>query len=279
MCLAAVTQFCGTNDISKNLKICIDLINDASQKGAKMIFFPEASDFTAINNEEALSLTSSIENLQFIEEIKNSAKKNNIWVSIGVHENSHLPSRIYNSHVLITSSGTLIQPIYHKLHLFDISIQDGPQFMESSYVLKGENIIDPVETPVGKVGMMVCYDLRFPELSLELRKRGADVLTYPAAFTLKTGMAHWEVLLRARAIETQTYVIASAHIGKQNENRTSFGSAMIVDPWGTILARCPETTQPSFALAEINLDRLKNIRIGMPVLEHRRTDLFGESSK
>ncbi|CAG8815503.1 18109_t:CDS:2 [Gigaspora margarita] len=243
MCLAAVTQFCGTNDISKNLKICIDLINDASQKGAKMIFFPEASDFTAINNEEALSLTSSIENLQFIEEIKNSAKKNNIWVSIGVHEN------------------------------------DGPQFMESSYVLKGENIIDPVETPVGKVGMMVCYDLRFPELSLELRKRGADVLTYPAAFTLKTGMAHWEVLLRARAIETQTYVIASAHIGKQNENRTSFGSAMIVDPWGTILARCPETTQPSFALAEINLDRLKNIRIGMPVLEHRRTDLFGESSK
>ncbi|CAG8669143.1 9503_t:CDS:2 [Dentiscutata erythropus] len=269
MCLAAITQFCGSNDISKNLKICIDLINDASQKGAKMIFFPEASDFIATNTEESLSLTSSIENLQFIEEIKNSAKKNNVWVSIGVHENSHLPSHIYNSHLLITSSGTLFHPIYHKLHLFDISIQDGPQLLESNYTLKGEQIIDPVETPIGKVGMMVCYDIRFPELSIELRKRGAEVLTYPSAFTVKTGMAHWEVLLRARAIETQTYVIASAQIGRHNENRTSF-----VDPWGTILARCPETTLPTFALAEINLDRVKNIRIGMPVLEHRRTDLF-----
>ncbi|CAG8626832.1 11749_t:CDS:2, partial [Racocetra fulgida] len=153
------------------------------------------SDFVAIDTKETLSLTLSAENLQFVEGIKNSAKKNNVWVSIGVHEN----------------------------------------IQESSYVLKGDKIIDPVETPIGKVGTMICYDLRFPELSIELRKRGADVLAYPAAFTVKTGMAHW-------------------------------------DPWGTILARCPETTQPTFALAEINLDRLKKIRTEMPVLEHRRTD-------
>ncbi|CAG8569383.1 9319_t:CDS:2 [Acaulospora colombiana] len=247
MSLVAVTQFCGTNVITKNLQICTELIGNAVRRGARVIFFPEASDFIAMNNEETLRLTSTVESNNFVEEIRKEAKKNGVWVSIGVHET---------------------------LHLFDVNINNNPVLLESSTTLRGDKIVEPVESPIGRIGMMICYDLRFPELSLALRKLNADVLTYPSAFTVKTGIAHWEVLLRARAIETQSYVIASAHIGQHNDKRASFGSAMIVDPWGTILTRCPETTKPTFALAEINPDGLKQLRINMPVIEHRRNDIF-----
>ncbi|RHZ86926.1 hypothetical protein Glove_42g24 [Diversispora epigaea] len=271
MSYAAVTQFCGTNAIAKNLKICSELIYNVAQRGVKMVFFPEASDFIGINNEETLKLTK--ENNFFVDELRKQAINNNVWISIGVHETSPTPKHIYNTHLIISSDGEIVSR-YHKLHLFDINIKDSPVLLESSNTLRGDKIIDPVESPIGKIGMMICYDLRFPELSLTLRKRGAEVLTYPSAFTIKTGMAHWDVLLRARAIETQSYVIASAQIGQHNEKRASFGSAMIIDPWGTVLARCPETTKPTFALAEINLNILKQLRINMPVIEHRRKDLF-----
>jgi len=141
---------------------------------------------------------------------------------------------------------------------------------ESKTTLRGEKIVDPVTTPLGKVGLMICYDLRFPELSLELRKRGSDILTYPSGFTVKTGQAHWEALLRVRAIEIQTYVVASAQIGQHDHKRASFGNAMIIDP----CARCPDTLDPSIALAEIDLSRLNKIRSEMAILSHRRTDLF-----
>ncbi|CAI2169885.1 10627_t:CDS:2 [Funneliformis geosporum] len=273
MYLAAVAQFCATNLIAKNRQICIELLEKASKNGAKMIFFPEASDFIAKDSEETLSLTSSISKNPFVNDIKDAAIKRNIWVSMGIHESSHDPQRIYNSHIIINSQGSIIET-YRKLHLFDVNIKDGPILLESSTTIHGEQICDPIHTPLGNLGLMICYDLRFPELSLELRKRSADILTFPSAFTIKTGQAHWEVLLRARAIENQSYVIASAQIGQHNEKRASYGHAMIVDPWGTILARCPETDKPSLAFAEIDLDRLKRIRTEIPVLNHRRTDIF-----
>ncbi|CAG8433535.1 6291_t:CDS:10 [Diversispora eburnea] len=260
MSYVAVTQFCGTNVIATNLKICSELIYNVAKRGVK------ASDFIGINNEETLKLTN--ENNFFVDEMRKQAINNKVWISIGIHETSPTPKHIYNTHLIISSNGEIVSR-YHKLHLFDINIKNSPVLIESSTTLRGDKIIDPVESPIGKIGMMICYDLRFPELSLTLRKRGAEVLTYPSAFTVKTGMAHWDVLLRARAIETQSYVIASAHIGQHNEKRESFGSAMIVDPWGTVLAKCPETTKPTFALAEIDLDRLKQLRINMPVIEHR----------
>ncbi|RIA87482.1 putative nitrilase [Glomus cerebriforme] len=273
MSFVAVAQYCASNLITKNLKTCVELLEKASKNGAKIIFLPEASDFIAKDSEETLSLTLSIKDNLFVDGIINAAIKKNMWVSMGIHELSHEPKKIYNTHLLINSQGSIIET-YRKLHLFDVNIKDGPIHLESKTTMRGEKICDPIPTPLGNLGLMICYDLRFSELSLELRKKGADILTFPSAFTLKTGQAHWEVLLRARAIENQCYVIASAQIGRHNENRVSYGHAMIVDPWGTVLARCPETNEPSLAFAEIDLDRLKKIRTEIPVLNHRRTDLF-----
>lgn len=162
--------------------------------------------------------------------------------------------------------------------------------MESSYVEKGEYIPDPVESPAGKIGMSICYDMRFPELSLALAKKGAEILTYPSAFTFATGANHWETLLRARAIETQCYVVAAAQTGSHNPKRTSWGHAMVVcvcmfckkiginkiifqvDPWGQVIAQCTEGV--GIAIAPINLDYVKKVRRNLPVYNHRRTDLY-----
>ncbi|CAO3599080.1 unnamed protein product [Absidia cylindrospora] len=146
--------------------------------------------------------------------------------------------------------------------------------MESDTTQAGSKAVSPIQSPVGSLGLQICYDLRFAELSLQQRRHGAQVLTFPSAFTVKTGMAHWETLLRARAIETQCYVMAAAQVGQHNAKRTSYGHAMIVDPWGTVLARCPDTAIPSLAFANIDLDYLANIRLDMPVMNHRRNDIY-----
>jgi predicted amidohydrolase len=159
------------------------------------------------------------------------------------------------------------------LHLFDVEIQNGPVLLESKTTLPGQQIIPPLQTPFGRVGLATCYDLRFPELSTILQKQGMDILTYPSAFTVKTGVAHWDILLRCRAIETQSFVIAAAQVGKHTETRESYGHAMIVDPWGEVLVNC-NTEHESIGIADIDLDRLLRIRSEMPVLKHRRNDVY-----
>ncbi|KAK9763201.1 Carbon-nitrogen hydrolase [Basidiobolus ranarum] len=271
--LIAVAQFCATSQVENNLTTCINLIHEAKERGVKMVFFPEASDFIAPSKDAAFELTKNWEN-SFLNGIKKAATEHNMWVSIGVHQKTSEERKLYNSNIVISDTGSVVET-YHKIHLFDVDIKNGPRLLESENTLAGNRVVDPVETPVGKVGLAICYDLRFPELSQSLRKKGAEIITYPSAFTVKTGQAHWEILLRSRAIETQTYIVAAAQIGSHNEKRESYGHAMIVDPWGTILARCPEVNEPSLAVAEINPDWIRKVRLGMPVLNHRRENLFG----
>ncbi|CAG8484403.1 7425_t:CDS:2 [Paraglomus occultum] len=240
MPLAAVAQYCGTANVAANIEICFKLMRDAVVKGAQMVFFPEASDFIATTTKETIELTKA-HSRSFVEDIKKEARNQKLWVSIGVHEQSLSPNKIYNTHLIISDDGIEIGK-YRKLHLFDVDIKDGPVILESTSTDYGEQVISPISTPLGKVGMSVCYDLRFPELSTELRKRGADILT--------------------------------AHIGKHNDKRASYGNAMIVDSWGTVLARCPETIKPSLAFADIDLDRLHQVRREMPIMDHRRVDIF-----
>ncbi|CDS14391.1 hypothetical protein LRAMOSA06560 [Lichtheimia ramosa] len=271
--LAAVAQFCATATINRNKLACCQLIARAASHGAKMIFLPEASDFIAGSTPEALSLTTSIQDSEFVQGVQETARKEHMWVSVGVHEKSLSSTRIYNTHLIINDQGDIVSK-YRKMHLFNVDIKDGPRLLESESTEQGDAIADPVTTALGRVGPQICYDLRFSELSIAQRRRGADILTFPSAFTVKTGMAHWEPLLRARAIETQCYVIAAAQVGQHNEKRISYGNAMIVDPWGTILARCADTTSPTLAMAPIDLDYLNKIRIEMPVMDHRRTDIY-----
>ena len=149
--------------------------------------------------------------------------------------------------------------------------------MESDSTKPGKNL-RICDSPIGKLGLSVCYDVRFPGLYTTLVENGADILLIPAAFTQTTGMAHWEVLLRARAIENQCYVLAAAQTGRHNEKRVSYGDAMIVDPWGTVVARGGSTGENLAVVAEIDLNRIKQIRKCMPKSSHRRPDLYSSST-
>ncbi|KAJ1948420.1 Carbon-nitrogen hydrolase, partial [Linderina macrospora] len=273
--LAAVAQFCGQLDMQKNLQTCISLINGAAQRGAKMVFLPEASDFIPERRDHTAQQAQPLDG-PFMKEIQQAAKDNNIWVSIGIHEQQAISGHPYNTNAVVSDEGVLTQ-VYRKLHLFDVSVKDGPRMAESQTTTRGDQITDPVDTPVGKLGLAICYDMRFPELAQQLRHRHAQVLCYPSAFTEPTGAAHWEVLLRARAIETQTYVVAAAHVGKHNSKRSSYGDAMIVDPWGSVIARCSRNSnEPAIAVGEINLEFLDKCRSDIPVFTHKRPDVFRE---
>ncbi|KAI9592482.1 putative NIT2-nitrilase [Syncephalis fuscata] len=273
--LAAVGQFCATAMWRQNLEACRTLIANAAQQGAKILFLPEASDFITNNSRESVELTYNGVPSQYLSEIKQMAKQHHIWVSVGLHEStvSSVSELIFNTHWMIDDKGN-VQGKYRKLHLFDVNVANGPRLFESASTLRGEKIESPVASPIGRIGLAVCYDLRFPELAAHLREQGAQILTYPSAFTQLTGQAHWEVLLRARAIETQTFVVASAQCGQHNEKRTSYGHAMMVDPWGKVIACCKDTDEPTLALADIDLDYLERIRREMPLMDHRRRDLF-----
>ncbi|KAI9473097.1 carbon-nitrogen hydrolase [Coemansia mojavensis] len=274
---AAVGQFCAQSDINKNLQTCLQLIGGAARRGARMVFLPEASDFIADSRTQSAQLAQGLDG-EFMKEIQQAAKDNNIWVSLGVHEQPSVSGMPYNTNAVVSDDGSLVSA-YRKLHMFDVNVKDGPRLLESASTSRGERMADVVDTPVGKLGLSVCYDLRFPEMAQALRQRGSQLLCYPSAFTEPTGAAHWEVLLRARAVETQTYVFAAAQIGRHNTKRSSYGDAMVVDPWGTVVARCSRNSlEPALAIAEINLDYLDKIRREMPVFDHKRPDIFGDYS-
>ncbi|XP_061664447.1 deaminated glutathione amidase isoform X2 [Syngnathoides biaculeatus] len=159
---------------------------------------------------------------------------------------------------------------YRKCHLFDVELPEkGVSLNESAFTIPGDSLAAPVQTPVGQLGLGVCYDLRFPEFSLALRKSGADILTFPSAFTEATGAAHWEVLLRARAIENQCYVLAAAQVGRHHAKRSSYGHALAVDPWGAVIADCGGE-RAGVALVEVDLEKIRTVRGNMPLQKHRR---------
>lgn len=259
------------------MEMCTTIIKKAASAGARCVFLPEASDFIASNAEESVALTGKSECAQFVKGIQAAARDNNVEVNVCVHEPplEKGSTRISNSSLWIDSQGSITQR-YRKLHLFDVDIKNGPILKESKSTEPGRELTAPFHTPCGRVGMAICFDLRFPEVSLNLVRRGAEVLLYPSAFAIKTGAAHWETLLRARAIENSAWVIAAAQAGNHNEKRASYGHALIVDPWGTIVAQSSDmrVQEPSFILADIDLPYTSQVRTGMPLL--RRTDVYPE---
>ncbi|XP_053551583.1 deaminated glutathione amidase isoform X2 [Bombina bombina] len=274
--LIAVCQMTSTSDKENNFSTCLRLIHEAASRKACMVFLPEAFDYIGSSKEETLSLAETLEG-DLIQRYTNLARELKIWLSLGgFHEKGprwDQDRRIYNSHLVLDDTGHIVS-VYRKTHLFDVDLQGKVSLKESDFTIPGEGLVRPVSTPAGKVGLGVCYDLRFPEMSLALVQEGTQLLTYPSAFTVTTGLAHWEVLLRARAVENQCYVVAAAQTGSHNQRRTSYGHAMVVDPWGLVTAQCQEGE--GLCYAEINLPYLNRIRQEMPVQCHRRTDLYGK---
>lgn len=273
--LIAVGQVTSTPDKEHNFDCCSQLIREGAQRGACILFLPEAFDYVGSSTKETLGLAETLYG-ETVQSYASLAREYGIWLSLGgFHERGsdwEQTWRIYNTHLLLDSKGSLVGA-YRKSHLFNVELKDGVSLQETKYTNPGPEIVPPISTPAGKVGLAICYDLRFPEMSLALAQAGAEVLTYPSAFTVATGSAHWEVLLRARAIETQCYVVAAAQTGKHHDRRASYGHAMVVDPWGSVIAQCQEG--PGLCYAEIDLAYLRQIRQEMPVFSHRRPDLYG----
>jgi len=166
--------------------------------------------------------------------------------------------------IWIDEKGEITQR-YQKLHLFDVEIEGGPVLKESNSVEPGSSILPPFQTSLGLMGLMICFDLRFPVLPARIRDLGAQILTYPSAFTVPTGKVHWETLLRARAIETQSFVVAAAQVGNHNEKRVSYGHSMIVDPWGKVFSELggvedwdSSGNEPVIGVGEVDLECLEN---------------------
>mmetsp|Transcript_12994 Transcript_12994/g.18399 ORF Transcript_12994/g.18399 Transcript_12994/m.18399 type:complete len:242 (+) Transcript_12994:3-728(+) len=216
----------------------------------------------------------------------NNSKSNSTGSSSSSEQQASL-SRVYNSHVIMDNNG-VVQCVYRKMHLFDVTIpEDNVYLRESATTAPGTKLVTCVNTPIGCLGVSICYDVRFPEMYIQLvREGGAQVLLVPSAFTVPTGKAHWHTLLRARAIENQCYVIAAAQYGKHNHKRESYGHSLAVDPWGRILADAggsdgPGTsgssgkdnvdvvTTPSIVSCNIDLTVLESIQKRMPIQQHR----------
>ncbi|XP_068142120.1 nitrilase and fragile histidine triad fusion protein NitFhit [Drosophila tropicalis] len=274
--IIAVGQMRATNNKLENLCQVEELITRAKAKHAKILFLPECCDFVGENRGQTLDLSETLDG-QLMNKYKQLAKDQGIWLSLGgIHElkqeTAEGERKIYNAHVLVNDQGELAA-VYRKMHLFDATTKE-IRLRESDTVAPGERLERPVQTPAGNIGLQICYDLRFAEPAILLRKLGAQMLTYPAAFTYATGKAHWEILLRARAIETQCFVVAAAQQGWHNQKRQSWGHSMIISPWGKVLADCGGEEPLAIATAEVNLNELPVLYEAMPCFEHRRNDLY-----
>ncbi|SCU87692.1 LADA_0E05578g1_1 [Lachancea dasiensis] len=296
----AIGQICSSSCLTQNLGVVTKLIDSALRQEVKLIFFPEASDYLSksASHSKELALHSSEFVGKLCKTIPDLCRQydKKIDVSIGVHlpasasDETNLDERVRNCLLYINHEGKILQN-YQKLHLFDVDVPNGPVLKESQSVQPGNKIPDVLNTPVGKLGSAICFDIRFPELSLKLRSQGAEILCFPSAFTMKTGEAHWEALARARALDTQCYVVMPGQQGEHLVNldldgrvadtgtvtRVSWGHSMIVDPWGNIIAAAnPESNDPQLVVADLDHARQEKIRTDMPLWDQRRRDVFGD---
>jgi predicted amidohydrolase len=265
--LAAVLQLNSTSDAEGNWRAARELTARAAAAGASFVATPENTNFLGPHDEKVRRA----EELDgpTCERFASLARKLGIHLLLGsFNERSSEAGRCHNSSVLFGPDGARLA-VYRKIHLFDVDVSPEVRFTESKTVAPGEVPV-VADTGLGRLGLTICYDLRFGELYRRLVELGAEILTVPSAFTLTTGRDHWRPLLRARAIESQCWLLAPAQWGRHDDEglRESFGHAMIVDPWGHVVAMAAEG--PGLALAEIDLERVRRVRAAIPVADHRR---------
>lgn len=260
--LAAAVQLNSREDRVANMAAATRWAEEAARRRASLIVWPELYH----------CLGRAAEMLRHAEPIPGptsdacgrlAARLGVTLLAGSICESSSIEGKAYNSSLMFGPDGQLLAT-YRKQHLFDVDLPGKVCYQESAWLLPGNETVS-IETELGKIGLSICYDLRFPELYREL---AAEVLLVPAAFTLPTGRDHWEVLLRARAIENQAYVVAANQFGEHTPQLTTYGRSLVTDPWGTVLAVAADGE--GFALAEIDLGRLKEIRARLPALAHRR---------
>jgi deaminated glutathione amidase len=260
----AACQLNARDDRGANLRAARELLERAAAAGADFAMLPEYVDY--LGPSAGAPKPEPIDG-EFATFFADAARDLGIWVHAGsFHEVGPDAERTYNTSLIFRRDGTLAAT-YRKIHLYDVEIPGRVSYQESRTVAPGADL---VTAPIDGVpfGLSICYDLRFPELYRRLAVDGATVLVVPAAFMMHTGRDHWEVLLRARAIENQCYVVAAGQIGDHEPHRTCFGRSMIVDPWGTVVAQAPDTV--GITVADLDLERLSTVRAELPSLANRR---------
>ncbi len=263
---SACIQLNNGPDIAENLRVTEELIREAAGQGATLVATPETTCLMCSPLIKRLTLAQTQEESDTLQALQKLAQELGIWLligSLGVKLKEH---QLANRSFLISDKGQIVAT-YDKLHLFDVDLPNGERFKESATMMPGDKAVVAQGSDV-KIGMSICYDARFPHLYRDLAKNGASILTVPAAFSMPTGEAHWEVLLRARAIETGSFVLAPAQTGQHDNGHSSWGHSMIINPWGEILAAMD--SEVGIIIADLNMDDVEKARNSIPALQHDR---------
>ncbi|MDR1622492.1 MAG: carbon-nitrogen hydrolase family protein [Synergistaceae bacterium] len=281
----ALVQMDSQSDKADNMGKIAKFIDEAAEKGAALVSLPEVMNYIGTPedsigefhvNRGHIVMKSPEDPEEPIpgystEILMRKAKEHQIYIHSGsLTEKNPQGGRHYNTSVMIDDTGSIIAA-YRKLHTFDVILPDGTVCNESATISPGEKIVT-ADTKLGKLGFSICYDIRFPELFRAMALEGAQVFFTPANFTMATGKDHWEPILRTRAIENGCYVVAAAQIGKKNQF-SAYGNSMVVDPWGTVIARAKNEVGVTYA--EIDLDFQERVRAQIPSLKNRRADVYG----
>ncbi len=283
--VVGVVQMTSTDAVDDNLERAARLVRQAASAGARLVGLPENFAYLGNDRDHRLAIAESIPDPgaaagtgappgPILTAMQALARATGAWLLLGgfpertttASPASAPATKIRNTAVLLDPSGT-VAAVYRKIHLFDVDVPGGKRFRESEAIEAGGTPV-VAETPWGGLGLSICYDLRFPELYRALAARGARLVAVPSAFTLETGKDHWHVLLRARAIENQVFLLAPAQFGAHGPSRVSYGHALIVDPWGVVLAECGD--HEGVALARLDFAYQDKVRTALPVLAHRR---------
>jgi len=265
---AAIFQMTSGIDPAANGAAIAAMIARAAADGADMLFTPEMAGYLDRDRSRAAATLRGEADDPVLAQVREAAAKHALWVHLGSLplKDERSDGRWANRSFMIDADGA-IRARYDKIHLFDVDLATGESWRESSVYGPGEQVV-AVDTPWARMGLSVCYDMRFPDLYRSLTNAGATVLLMPAAFTVPTGQAHWHVLLRARAIEAGCFVIAAAQTGRHEDGRETYGHSLIADPWGEVVLDMG--AQAGLALAEMDLSRVEEVRGRVPAIANRR---------
>ena len=263
----AVLQMTSGIDPATNAAALVQAVGGAAMGGATMLFTPEMSAMIDRDRKRATPQVVAEDDSPVLIELRDAAARAGIWVAVGSMAVLREDGRWANRSLVIDGSGA-IAARYDKIHMFDVDLAGGESWCESNAYAAGEKVVT-VQTPLGRLGLTVCYDLRFPALFEALGHAACDLIAIPAAFTVPTGVAHWHVLQRARAIEATAYVVCAAQVGRHEDGRETFGHSLVIDPWGEVLLDMGGTAA-GLAFAELDPDRIAAVRAQVPCLANKR---------
>ncbi len=251
----------------RNAADLVRAVEAARAGGAAILFTPEMSGLLDRDRERSAGKVRAEADDPVLAAVREAARTQGLWVHLGSLALQGPGGRLVNRGFVIDDRGD-IRARYDKIHLFDVDLPTGESWRESATYAPGERLVLVEGTPVGRLGLAICYDLRFPALFAGLAEAGAETIAVPAAFTVPTGKAHWEVLLRARAIEAGLFVVAAAQAGQHEDGRETYGHSLVADPWGELVLRMGGA--PGLAFADVDLGRITEVRGRVPALDHRR---------